>query len=72
VPLAEVPPGYVVDVITRGYGAMPEHASLVPPRDRWAIAGYVKALQFSQSVPLGRLDAEDRKALDAVGRGAAP
>ena len=27
VPLTDVPPGYVFDVITRGYGAMPEHAA---------------------------------------------
>ncbi len=46
--LTDVPPGYIYEVIAKGYGAMPEHGSLVPVRDRWAIAGYIKALQYSQ------------------------
>jgi hypothetical protein len=48
VKLTEVPPGYVYEVITKGYGAMPEHAAQVPVNDRWAIVGYIKALQYSQ------------------------
>lgn len=46
--LTDVPVGYIYEVITKGYGAMPDHASQIPVRDRWAIVGYVKALQFSQ------------------------
>jgi hypothetical protein len=33
---------------------MPDHASQIPVRDRWAIVGYVKALQYSQSPELRR------------------
>jgi mono/diheme cytochrome c family protein len=47
--LTDVPVGYIYEVITKGYGAMPEHAAQIPVRDRWAIVGYVKALQYSQS-----------------------
>ena len=36
------------DVITNGYGAMYSYASRVPPRDRWAIVAYIRALQFSR------------------------
>lgn len=47
--LTEVPVGYIFEVITRGYGAMPDHAAQVPVPDRWAIVAYVQALQYSQS-----------------------
>jgi hypothetical protein len=50
--LTDVPVGYIYEVITKGYGAMPDHASQIPVRDRWAIVGYVKALQYSQSPEL--------------------
>lgn len=32
-------------VMTKGYGAMYSYADRVPPRDRWAIAAYIRALQ---------------------------
>ena len=41
-------PGYFVDVITNGFGVMPDYRVLVAPRDRWAIAAYIRALQLSQ------------------------
>src|SRR5262249_17422098 len=44
-PLKDVPVGYIYDVITRGFGAMPDHAEQMPVNDRWAIAAYVRALQ---------------------------
>jgi mono/diheme cytochrome c family protein len=46
--LRDAPVGYYFDVITNGYGAMADYASQVPPRDRWAIIAYIRALQFSQ------------------------
>jgi len=45
----------IVEVITSGFGVMYPFAERVPPRDRWAIASYVKALQLSQSFPVDRL-----------------
>lgn len=42
------PPGYVFDIITSGFGAMPDYAAQVPSRDRWAIVAYLRALQLSQ------------------------
>jgi mono/diheme cytochrome c family protein len=50
--LIDVPVGHIFDVITRGFGAMPDHAEQIPVRDRWAVAGYVRALQYSQSPEL--------------------
>jgi mono/diheme cytochrome c family protein len=48
--LQKAPLGYFYDIITHGFGIMPDYASQIPPRDRWAIVAYVKALQLSQSV----------------------
>jgi mono/diheme cytochrome c family protein len=56
VKLAEVPPGYIFEVITHGYGAMPSHGAQVPPRDRWNIIGYIRSLQTWW----GRLTKEER------------
>ncbi len=36
-------------VMTNGYGAMPDYSAQIAPEDRWAIAAYIRALQFSQS-----------------------
>jgi mono/diheme cytochrome c family protein len=46
--LRAAPARYFVDVITNGYGAMYSYAARVEPRDRWAIAAYIRALQLSQ------------------------
>jgi hypothetical protein len=38
--------------------------SRIAPADRWAIIGYIRALQFSQDAPAGALDDRDRAALE--------
>ena len=43
--------GYFFDVITNGFGAMPDYRAQIAPRDRWAIVAYVRALQYSQHAP---------------------
>jgi hypothetical protein len=57
--LMTAPLGHFFNVITNGYGAMPEYAAQVTPADRWAIVAYIKALQLSQAaqqadVPTGK------------------
>jgi len=49
--LRTAPVGHFFDVMTRGYGSMPSYGEQVPPRDRWAIAAYIRALQLSQHFP---------------------
>jgi hypothetical protein len=44
--------GHFFDVITNGYGSMPDYKQQIPPRDRWAIAAYLRALQLSQRCPV--------------------
>ena len=57
--LRNAPLGYLFDVMTQGFGAMPEYASQISARDRWAIVAYIRALQLSQhatssDVPAGQ------------------
>jgi mono/diheme cytochrome c family protein len=57
--LRKAPLGYLFDIETNGFGAMPDYASQIPPRDRWAIVAYIRALQLSQDattadVPAGQ------------------
>ena len=51
--LLNSPVGHFYDVMSNGFGAMPSYASRVEPHDRWAIVGYIRALQRSQN---GSLD----------------
>jgi mono/diheme cytochrome c family protein len=50
--LRKAPIGYFFDVMTNGFGLMPDYASQIPPKDRWAIAAYVRALQLSQNAKM--------------------
>jgi len=47
--LRKAPLGYFFDVMTNGFGAMPDYAAQIPPRDRWCIVAYIRALQLSQN-----------------------
>jgi len=53
--LREAPVGYFFDVITNGYGSMPDYKQQIPPRDRWAIVAYIRALQLSRHCPVDEL-----------------
>src|SRR4029434_10029147 len=58
--LRQMPIGYFYDVITIGFRAMPDYAAQIAPADRWAIAAYVRTLQFSQHAPASALSADER------------
>ncbi len=64
--LREAPIGHFFDVMTNGFGVMPDYAVQVPPSDRWAIAAYIRALQVSQGIPAAELTAEERMRLDQL------
>jgi mono/diheme cytochrome c family protein len=63
--LRQAAPGYLFDVITRGFGAMPDYAAQIPVQDRWAIVAYVRALQRSQQGTVSDVPAADRARLEA-------
>jgi cytochrome c553 len=47
--LQAAPLGHFFNVMTNGYGAMPDYAAQLTPADRWAVVAYIKALQLSQN-----------------------
>ena len=59
--------GYIYDVITNGFGAMPDYSAQIQPADRWAIVAYVRALQLSQSASINDVPSADRAQLGQGG-----
>jgi mono/diheme cytochrome c family protein len=70
--LRAVPLGHFYDVMTNGFGAMPDYRAQISPRDRWAIAAYVRALQLSQHAAAAELSPEERQKLSQPAAAAAP
>jgi hypothetical protein len=64
--LRNAPAGYFFDVMTHGFGAMSDYAAEVPVADRWAIAAFIRALQFSQRASVDDVPADRRPELDAA------
>jgi mono/diheme cytochrome c family protein len=65
--LRQEPNGYFYDVITNGFGAMYPYAAQIPPRDRWTIVAYLRALQLSRNAHVAELPAGEREKLMAEG-----
>ncbi len=63
--LREVPVGYFFDVMTHGFGSMPDYAAQIPAGDRWSIAAYLRALQLSQRTTIADVPTAQRPALDS-------
>jgi mono/diheme cytochrome c family protein len=61
--LRQAPDGHFYDVITSGFGAMPDYAAQIPPHDRWAIVAYIRALQLSQNASVNDVPAAQRASL---------
>jgi hypothetical protein len=57
--------------MTNGFGAMPDYKAQIAPRDRWAIAAYIRALQMSQHAAPSDLTADDRQKLSQAASPAA-
>jgi mono/diheme cytochrome c family protein len=74
--LRNAPLGYLFDVITNGFGIMPDYRSQIAAEDRWKIVAYVRALQLSQNatqadVPPGQaVPSEPPKFVTPLGSGA--
>ncbi|MGE3705375.1 MAG: cytochrome c [Vicinamibacterales bacterium] len=66
------PLGHFFDVITNGFGAMPDHAAQIKVRDRWAIAAYLRALQASASGTVNDVPEAERPGLDGPPASAPP
>jgi mono/diheme cytochrome c family protein len=58
--LRGAPVGHFFDVITNGFGAMPDYATQIRVEDRWAIIAYVRALQLSAHATLDDVPSPER------------
>jgi len=56
--------GHIFDVISNGFGAMPDYSDQIPVKDRWAIVAYVKALQLASHASVDDVPAAERGKLD--------
>ena len=65
--LRQAPVGYFYDVVTNGFGAMYSYSAQIPPRDRWAIIAYVRALQLSRNAKISDLPEDLKQKLFAGG-----
>jgi mono/diheme cytochrome c family protein len=46
--LRNIEAGYFFDVMTNGFGRMPDYRAQITPRDRWNIVAYIRALQLAE------------------------
>jgi len=58
--------GHFFNVITNGYGAMPDYSGQITPEDRWAIVAYIKALQLSQHATTADAEGASVEQMDEV------
>jgi len=58
--LRAAPAGHFFDVITNGFGAMPDYAVQIKAEDRWAIIAYLRALQLSEHATLAEVPPSER------------
>jgi hypothetical protein len=54
------PVGHFFDVMTNGFGAMPDYAAQIAAEDRWAIIAYIRALQLSEHATIADVPPADR------------
>jgi hypothetical protein len=66
--LVAAPVGHFFDVMSNGFGAMPDYATQIASRDRWAIAAYVRALQLSGTATIADVPAAERARLEGLPR----
>jgi mono/diheme cytochrome c family protein len=62
--LRAAPVGHFFDVMTNGFGAMPDYAAQIKPADRWAIVAYIRALQLAAHATLADVPGSERSRLE--------
>lgn len=70
--LRKMPIGYFVDVMTNGFGAMPDYKMQLLPDDRWRVAAYIRALQKSHAAAESDVPADELRKLKSGAPAAAP
>ena len=62
--LRQMEAGYFFDVMTNGFGRMPDYRVQITARDRWNIVAYIRALQLSQNAARTDVPGGDPTKLD--------
>lgn len=62
--LRDTQPGYLFDVISNGFGVMPDYKMQITVEDRWKIIAYVRALQLSHHATTADVPASEVGKLD--------
>jgi mono/diheme cytochrome c family protein len=70
--LRNIEAGYFFDVMTNGFGRMPDYRAQVTPRDRWNIVAYIRALQLAQHATTSDVPGGDPTKLAKPGAAAGP
>jgi len=70
--LRTAPHGYFFDVMTNGFGVMPDYRAQLTPEDRWAVVAYIRALQLSQNATMEDVPEAMRSGLTAPAPAPAP
>jgi mono/diheme cytochrome c family protein len=65
--LRQAPLGHFYDVMTNGFGAMATYSMQVEPRDRWAIAAYIRTLQLSRNATINDVPPDKRAEVENGG-----
>jgi mono/diheme cytochrome c family protein len=61
--LRQMPNGYFFDIMTNGFGAMPDYKMQITADDRWRIVAYIRALQLSHHATTADVPADKLKDL---------
>jgi mono/diheme cytochrome c family protein len=67
--LRQADAGHFFDVMTNGFGAMPDYRAQISPRDRWNIVAYIRALQLSQHAAAADVPGGDPSKVPQAGGG---
>ena len=62
------PAAHFFDVITNGWGAMPDYAAQLAAEDRWKVIAYLRALQLSRRLRLEELSPEEQNRVRTSGQ----
>lgn len=67
--LRQAPAGYFFDVMTNGFGAMPDYRAQIAPDDRWRIIAHVRVLQLTHNALINDLSPADLERIKAAAAG---
>ena len=65
--LREAPVGYYFDIITNGFGAMPDYRAQIAVEDRWRITAYIRVLQLSHQATTADVPPAELQGLKRAG-----